>query len=234
MQVLGYAARIWAHYYTNKLAPNIIASCLIVLAPIFYAASIHMCLSRIIRSSNGAHLSILQPRWITRIFLAGDLIALNVQGNGAGLTVNDDPKLSKAGQGIVIGGLAVQIVVFFFYIGVASVWHKRMSVYVKQEQQVGEETEEGRGEIPDLPPWRSGLLMLYSCSALIMVRSVFRLIEYIQGPEGFLLGHEWPLYTFDTAPMLVVQIIYVIWFPGEFKAEMGERRKRWMRLLRKE
>jgi hypothetical protein len=73
MQVLGYAARIWAHFSTDSIPPYIMQSCLIILAPVLYAASVYMCLSRIIRSSGGDGLSLVRGRWITRVFVLADL-----------------------------------------------------------------------------------------------------------------------------------------------------------------
>jgi hypothetical protein len=191
-----------------------------------------MCLSRIVRSSGAEHLSLLRPRWITGIFLGGDLLALNVQGNGAGLAASDTPKVATAGQIVVIAGLIIQLVIFAFFIGVAAVWHRRMAKHVRRESaerdRLARETPHATAQ---LPPWRQGLTMLYACSALIGVRSTFRVVEYIQGNDGYLLSTEWPLYVFDAALMLLVQVIYVIWFPSKFKVESRGVGMKWMRLL---
>ena len=61
--------------------------------------------------------------------------------------------------------------------------------------------------------------MLYACSALITVRSVFRVVEYIMGTDGFLLSHEWPTYSFDAVLMLAVQVIFVVWFPDKLNVK---------------
>ena len=31
-----------------------------------------------------------------------------------------------------------------------------------------------------------------------MARSIFRVIEYAMGQKGYLLSHEWTMYTFDS------------------------------------
>ena len=61
--------------------------------------------------------------------------------------------------------------------------------------------------------WKQSLLILYAVSALIMVRSVFRAIEYIMGENGYLLGHEWTLYLFDSVPMFLVTILFYLRSP---------------------
>jgi hypothetical protein len=50
--------------------------------------------------------------------------------------------------------------------------------------------------------------MLYIISVLIMVRSVFRVVEYIMGNDGYLLSHGWTLYIFDAALMLGVVVLF--------------------------
>jgi hypothetical protein len=59
--------------------------------------------------------------------------------------------------------------------------------------------------------------MLYAVSLLIMIRSVFRVVEYIMGYDGYLLAHEWSLYTFDSALMFLVTVIFYVYYPSELQ-----------------
>jgi hydrogenase/urease accessory protein HupE len=63
--------------------------------------------------------------------------------------------------------------------------------------------------------WQEVLAMLYAVSVLIMVRSVFRVIEYVMGTDGYLSRHEWPLYVFDGLLMLLTVGIFAWWYPGQ-------------------
>ncbi len=56
--------------------------------------------------------------------------------------------------------------------------------------------------------------MIYFVSAVIFLRSIFRVVEYIQGQEGYSLGHEWTLYVFDGVPMLIVAVVFWVWHPA--------------------
>ena len=93
---------------------------------------------------------------------------------------------------------------------VAVVFHRRMNS-TDQGRELAKQAADGH------VTWRQGLWMLYTCSALIMFRSVFRVVEYIMGVDGYLLVNEWPAYALDGAPMFIVQIIFLIWFPAAFK-----------------
>ena len=48
-----------------------------------------------------------------------------------------------------------------------------------------------------------------------MVRSVFRIIEYIQGNNGYLLGREIWLYMFDATLMATVMLLFCVVHPSE-------------------
>lgn len=56
---------------------------------------------------------------------------------------------------------------------------------------------------------------LYTASALIMIRSIFRVVEYVQGNNGFLLRREVFLYLFDALLMLIVMVIFNWVHPAE-------------------
>ncbi|KAF3903374.1 hypothetical protein ABW20_dc0103949 [Dactylellina cionopaga] len=207
-QIIGYGVRIYCYYYTNKLAPFAIQNCLILLAPIFYAASIYMVLGRLIRSVHGDRFSIIRPTRLTKWFVFGDILSLNIQGNGAGLTVSKSTKLKNIGTYIVIVGLFAQLVAFGIFVAAAVVFHSRMRKDVKKK------TSEPN-PLANTVPWRQGLMMLYACSVFIIVRSIFRAIEYIQGVDGYLLTTAWPMYVFDASLMFFVQLVFFTWYPDK-------------------
>lgn len=119
----------------------------------------------------------------------------------------------RLGQHIVVGGLIVQIVFFGFFVAVAAVFNMR----IKKEP-----TEPPtRREIP----WKRHLDVLYSASGLILVRSVFRVIEYQQGNDGYLLGHEVFLYIFDALLMLGVMVLLNVVHPSQIYTLLKDARR---------
>jgi hypothetical protein len=48
-----------------------------------------------------------------------------------------------------------------------------------------------------------------------MVRSIFRLAEYLQGNNGYLLHHEIFLYVFDALLMFITMVVFNIVHPQE-------------------
>jgi hypothetical protein len=158
-----------------------------------------MCLGRIIRGIRGESYSLIKPTLLTKIFVAGDVLSLLVQAGAAGLMVTGDN--FKKGEQMVIGGLMIQIVMFGLFAVTAVVFGYRVQ---------RSPTSESRSSSN---PWKKSMHMLYIVSILIMVRSVFRVIEYAMGSKGYLLQHEWTLYIFDSTLMFAVMVIYYFWYP---------------------
>lgn len=184
--------------------PYVIQSTFILVAPALFAASVYMVLGRVIRSVEGEALSIIPVRWLTKIFVFGDVISFVVQASGAGVMVTADSM--KTGEAIILGGLFVQIVIFGVFAVTAALFHFR---YLKHH---GLTLASFRNDA-----WQKVMLMLYAVSILIMVRSVFRVVEYIMGHDGYLLSNEWTLYVFDAALMFAVMVIFAWQFPGQFQ-----------------
>ena len=63
-------------------------------------------------------------------------------------------------------------------------------------------------------PWERYLTALYIVSLCILIRSVFRVAEYVLGQDGFLLSHETFSYIFDATLMLIAMVIYNALHPG--------------------
>ncbi|KAL3463755.1 RTA1 like protein-domain-containing protein [Aspergillus heterothallicus] len=199
-EVIGFAARAACTDRTGKLMPYIIQSVFILLGPVLFAASVYMALARIIRSAGGEKYSLIRITRVTKTFVAGDIIAFLVQGSGAGMMAMDG--MADAAKAIVICGLVVQIGVFGFFIASAVVFERRMGRALASTT--------GREALL----WKKHLYPLYAVSALIMVRSVFRVVEYAMGQKGYLLAHEWPMFVFDAVLMVGVMVIWGVWHPG--------------------
>ncbi|KAI7779838.1 RTA1 like protein [Diaporthe eres] len=204
----GYCARASAHNKTGRIMPYAVQNVFILLGPALFAASIYMCLSRIIRDIRADHHSLIKPRNLTRTFVTGDVLSFVVQGGAAGLMVTG--KNPELGKSIIIAGLMIQIVIFGFFAVTAVIFQRR----VKHSPTNGSY---------DLSiPWKKSMRMLFIVSALIMIRSCFRVVEYAMGNDGYLLGHEWTLYIFYSVLMFTVTVVYYLWYPNWITPEKLE------------
>ena len=84
VEIVGYIGRaIGSHetpYWT--IGPFIQQSLCILLAPALFAASIYMILGRIILLVNGESQSPVRRTWLTKIFVAGDVLSFFTQSAG--------------------------------------------------------------------------------------------------------------------------------------------------------
>lgn len=202
VEIGGYIGRAAATDATDSLPPYIVQYILILVAPALFAASIYMILARVMRSTRGEHHSLVRPTRLTRIFVWGDVISFWTQVAGGSLQAMK--KFNKTiAERIVLVGLLVQIFMFSVFAIVALIWHRRMKKRPTSASLIDTKSY-----------WESIMYMLYSVSILIMVRSVFRVIEYAMGNDGYPLQHEWTLYAFDAALMVVTVVVFAWWYPG--------------------
>ncbi|TPX13402.1 uncharacterized protein E0L32_006132 [Thyridium curvatum] len=202
-EVIGYLGRILAYDKTGELIPYLLQSIFLLLAPVLFAATLYMTLSRVILAVDGASCSIIRPRWLTAIFVTGDVVSFFIQGGGAGLLTQaksqDD---SKRGEYIIVGGLIFQILIFGVFCATALVFNMRFRRHHHSETYRHK-------------PWQSVLVMLYVTSLLIMARNVFRVVEYAMGHQGYLLSNEWPVYVFDGTLMFFTMAFFALRYPSQ-------------------
>ena len=178
-------------------------STLILVAPALFAASVYMVLGRLIKSLGAEPLSVIPVRWLTLVFVCGDILSFVVQASGAGLMVMGDSM--KTGENVVVAGLFIQIVIFGVFAITSTIFHVRIRANPTKQS------------LEQLHGWQRTMVMLYSVSALIMVRSVFRVVEYIMGHDGYLLQNEWTLYVFDAVLMFAVVVLFSWRFPSDLR-----------------
>ena len=188
-----------------------------------------MLLGRIILVTDGEPHSLIKRRWLTKIFVGGDVLSFFMQssgeahlnqfflanakliGTGGGMMARKTASAIDMGKYTVVGGLVVQIIFFGFFMVVATVFNTRLSKKPTSSSMSGE------------VPWQQHLYILYGASTLIMIRSIFRVVEYLQGNDGYLLGHEAFLYIFDATLMLGAMLLFNVVHPKEI-SELVRRR----------
>jgi hypothetical protein len=111
----------------------------------------------------------------------------------------------NTGEKIVVTGLVIQILFFGIFCVTAFLFHLRMRKVPTMRVSA------------EALPWQKHLLALYISSAFIMVRSIMRVIEFVQGNTGYVFSHEWFLYVFDALLMLGVMGLFCWIHPGEIK-----------------
>jgi hypothetical protein len=211
---IGYIARYFSAKSPSELVPYIVQSLFIILPPSLYAATIYMIYGRIAIFVNAPNASLIRPTWVTKIFVVGDVIAFFMQAGGGGMMAQ--ASMTDMGQHIMLIGLFVQLAFFGIFLVVSLIFWKRMR------------SSPARYTIPTYGKhtWVGLLKLLFVAAAVIILRCIYRIIEFGQGHGGYLASHEVFMYIFDALPMFFVQtMMHVIHggdvFPPNFS--MGKR-----------
>jgi hypothetical protein len=233
VEIVGFVGRILSTDDLWALGPFIMQSLLLLIAPALFAASIYIVLGRIILLVDGERCSLIRQKWLTKVFVTGDVISFLVQAGGGGIQAAGSLDLLHAGEKVIVVGLFLQLTFFGFFVVMAGLFHYRFTKananlacsYAHQQsaRQHSSERHNSRRSLQGSTshhstsppiisnyklPWKRHMHALYIASGLIMIRSVFRVVEYLQGNNGYLLRHEVYLYIFDALLMLIVMCLF--------------------------
>jgi hypothetical protein len=191
-------------------------SILLLLGPALLAASIYMMLGRLIFLLDASHLSLIRTKWLTKVFVIGDVLSFLAQSGGGGMlaSAKSNDKV-KMGENMIVGGLLIQIVFFGFFMVVTVVFHMRIHSRPTSRSLVLN------------TPWEKLIFILYASSLFILVRSVFRVAEYVLGKDGALQTHEYWLYIFDATLMSFVAILFNVFHPSKVINKLADKKPRY-------
>lgn len=168
-----------------------------------------MELGKISQLVRGDSYLLVRRRWLTRIFVVGDVLSFLAQGAGGGLMAS--PKSSQTGSNIVVAGLFVQVLFFGTFVIVALLFHSRL--HRKPTGTIFEEQ----------PPYSRHMVVLYTASLLIFLRSIVRIVEFIQGFSGYIMSH----CTFSTHCLCSSLFWWLTWYiPARFRGYWVHSRAR--------
>lgn len=82
VETVGFIGRYLSKNDIWALGPFIMQSLLILVAPALFAASIYIILGRVILMVDGERYSLVRQKWLTKMFVAGDVLSFMMQGSG--------------------------------------------------------------------------------------------------------------------------------------------------------
>jgi hypothetical protein len=208
----GYAARYLSAKKPDSLPLYVAQVLLILLPPSLYAATIYMIYGRIVIFVNAPAASVISPRIVTKLFVTGDVISFLIQAAGGAMTAQADHQ--ELGKKVVLTGLFCQLLFFGFFLIIAIIFDQRMA------------KSSMRYSIPKYGKhsWRSLLRLLFVAAAIIIARCCYRIVSFASGPKGALMSHEVWMYVGDSAPMFVVQTMFLFIHAGDVFPRNGARK----------
>lgn len=164
-----------------------------------------MVLGRLVVLVRAHSYSPVRPSWLTKIFVGGDVISFIIQLIGSGsLTSN-----FTLGKTVILVGLIVQLIFFGLFVGTAAVFYKRLGRDPTPTSLRLDSCSSKNG-------WRGLMHVLFLTSALIFIRSVFRLIEFTGDHDSRMMTSEAFLYICDSLLMFGVLAALLYLHPSEY------------------
>ncbi|MCJ1278200.1 hypothetical protein MMC21_006015 [Puttea exsequens] len=201
-QTASYAFRIESIKEYTQSAWYTAWFVLILLAPLWTNAYAYMVLGRMVYNFTVSAKILRVKAWrFALIFVLLDIFAFLVQAAGASMASGDNLTKEQIDRGlhIYMGGVGLQQIFIFFFLGLAIQFQKQM-----------------RRETPmqDRPKATQLLYTLYGVLTLITIRIIFRLIEYSRGYDSGIPVHEAYQYIFDSTLMLIALVMFNVIHPG--------------------
>ncbi|OXB41328.1 hypothetical protein B1J92_K00715g [Nakaseomyces glabratus] len=197
IEVVGYIARSVSRHDVYSLPPFAVQVVLLLVGPTLYAASIYMVFGRMAHLMFVENLMIMPARFNTVIFVLGDVASLLLQAAGGGMQASASTE--KAGSNIVTVGLFIQIAFFGIFMINEFLFVIRVRA-LRNKNKIASKSN----------TWIYYNWILIVNSAMILVRSIVRTVEFIQGYDGYITSHEYFLYIFDATPMFLLPLITIV------------------------
>jgi hypothetical protein len=203
--MLGWAVRIVSINNYSSIPLYAISACLIIISPIFVCADLYLLFTRLIRATlpvqNGRQKFFgVAPVWLGRTFVCSDVFSFLTQGAGSGIASsgNWEGKEVTIGMNVLLFGLGLQLTTFCIFLGVFWLFVRR----VKYDKDAGLN-----------PCVKKVVLGVWLAGACVQVRSIYRVVEFAMGVNGYPFKHEWCLYALEGAPMFIALALLAVYHP---------------------
>ncbi|BCS29777.1 uncharacterized protein APUU_80080A [Aspergillus puulaauensis] len=206
---IGWVLRTISSYHPDNVNIYIAATVFIYAAPPIFSASAYNILGRIMHYI--PMFAWLNPNRTVHFFVyIGALVeALTAAGGARIATGAKEPRLYRSGATLMAVAVILQCIVELCIVFVIATLHRKCA---------------RAGMLPR--NLRFLFYTLYGTSSLVLMRCIYRAVEslYTLDPPGVACGatctyfqrHEWLLYAFDAAPMVIFTFWINLLHPGQY------------------
>ncbi|GAA6062003.1 hypothetical protein JCM10212_006078 [Sporobolomyces blumeae] len=215
--VIGFVLRIIYAGNVSSILIYAIMTLFILLSPCAFLATNYVLLSRLAAALGAEAALFIRAKRIVKIFVWADVVTFLLQATGGGLSANASS--ADLGHKIALVGLALQLVSFGLFSLLLLVFGLRVPRKFPEIARQVVPLRFSRIRTFSSEPitdWRKLWYLLILSSVGIIVRSVFRIVEYTQGYDGYIPTHEGYFWLLDALPLWLGMTLYSIVWPGRF------------------
>ncbi|KAH9057688.1 RTA1-domain-containing protein [Lactarius vividus] len=211
LELTGWSGRLWSSQNPFLDKPYIMQAVTLIIAPTPLVAANFILLGRIIRRL-GPQYSRLTPRRYTIVFVSCDIISLVVQAIGGSVASGTQTSTSQVnlGSNIALGGTVFQLVAIIVYCSCAAEFLTRYA-YDRPIRSTGEATRGVMGR-----PLKRMLYAMSVMTAFIVVRTIYRVIEFVDGWNGKVNTTQWYFVVFDGIMIALAMLTLNAFHPGVY------------------
>ncbi|GAA5967414.1 hypothetical protein JCM11641_000541 [Rhodosporidiobolus odoratus] len=152
---------------------------------------------------------------VVKLFVWSDVITFLMQAAGGGLSATTGEG-AKIGPKIALVGLIIQLVSFGLFTLLLIIFAYRVRTrfpHLRSPVPAFSFSTYNLTSTDLVNDWRVLFYVMCLTCVGIMIRCVFRAIEYAQGYSGYLLEHEVYFYVLDALPLLLAMSLYAYIWP---------------------
>ncbi|KAF1926657.1 putative RTA1 domain protein [Didymella exigua CBS 183.55] len=198
LMIAGFSMRLAGAYHTSSLGILIASTVLIMSGPPVYALINYFVLSRLLYYM--PYLAPLHPGRVATTFIGLDGVCEILIGNGAWRMANSSMTASQrqAGANMVMASLSLQAALFAGFGVLAALFHRkalRAGVLTRGTKTV--------------------LCVMYVSAAIVTVRCIYRLVEYVMGWDSEIYKNEVYFWVFEAGIMWINTALLNVFHPGK-------------------
>ena len=139
---------------------------------------------------------------IATFFFLSDVIAFFIQASSAAFLTSSNPSTVNTGLTVIKIGLAwaLAFVALFFFVTIY--------VYVSPMYEIKKH--------PDVAMIKAMYVSLFATISLLLIRLIYRMVEFVDGNRGYIATHEAFFGVFDTGLVFICCVLYSLWHYGYY------------------
>ncbi|KAG0216414.1 hypothetical protein BGX28_002884 [Mortierella sp. GBA30] len=222
---LGFFLRLALDPHDLKIPLFVIQNILIIATPSAFLAFNYMLYGRLITAIDPqfgndksqsrmekSPYSFIPPRIVGRTFIWSDIITFLIQvtaGSMLGNAGDKNPSLANVGDKLYLAGVCAQGASYCLFTALLSVALMRLIA----ERRRTEHGQPNRGWMGLDRNTAMIVGALYMSSLFIIIRSVYRIVEFVEGHNGKLISEEVFMFVLDAVPLVLAIGIWAIVWP---------------------
>ncbi|KAI0017618.1 RTA1-domain-containing protein [Xylariomycetidae sp. FL0641] len=225
LEFAGYIARVQLHANPWNQDAFETQICAIILGPTLICISIYLTLKHATRSLHPG-LSRLAPRAYPLVFVPADVSCLVLQAIGGALAASasyDAPALLRAGDRVIIAGIALQAVVLLAFGAVSADYYLRVRRWLRSSAAPEDDTAVFARRTWDDRRFRRFAYAVAGAYAGILVRCIYRIAEMAGGWGNYIMQDEPSFIVLEGFCVLIPVALLTAFPPGFLFPAMTER-----------